>query len=157
MIRLHFRSELSASADEVWAKVSTMAGVNHELHPWVHMTVPAPFSSLSLQEATPEQLKGVLFHSVLLGFRFIPFDVHALHLEQVQVGKGFDEHSTSWLQKTWIHRRRVMPAAGGCAVTDELIVEPRIFFMAPVVRAVIGFLFRHRHNRLVQTFGARPA
>jgi ligand-binding SRPBCC domain-containing protein len=156
MIRFHFRSELAAPAGEVWAKVSTMAGVNHELHPWVHMTVPASFSSLSLQEATPDQLKGVLFHSVLLGLCCIPFDVHALHLDQVQVGQGFDEHSTSWMQKTWIHRRRVIPAAKGCVVTDELVVEPRVFFMAPVVRAVIGFLFRHRHCRLVQTFGSMP-
>ena len=157
MIHLNFRSELSAPADEVWAKVSTMAGVNHELHPWVHMTVPAMFKDLSLQAATPEQLKGVLFNSVLLGLCCIPFDLHALHLERVQVGEGFDEHSTSWMQKTWVHRRRVVPAAGGCTVTDELIVEPRVSLMAPLVRAVVGFLFRHRHRRLVGTFGARPA
>ncbi len=154
---LHFRSELAATAEEVWAQVSTMAGVNHELHPWVHMTVPDSFANLSLQESTPEQLKGVLFHSVLLALRCIPFDVHALHLDQVQAGQGFDEHSTSWMQKTWIHRRRVIPAANGCVVTDELVVEPRVFFMVPVARAVVGFLFRHRHRRLVQTFGARLA
>lgn len=157
MIHLHFRSELAAPADEVWAKVSTMSGVNHELHPWVHMTVPASFGRRSLQEATPEQLKGVLFNSILLGLRFIPFDVHALHLEQVRPGQGFDEHSTSWMQKTWIHRRRVVPAGHGCIVTDELVVEPRVFFMAPVVRGIVGFLFRHRHARLLKTFGARVA
>lgn len=157
MIHLNFRSELATPADEVWSKVSTMAGVNHELHPWVYMTVPASFSQLSLQEATPEQLKGVLFNSVLLGLRCIPFDVHALHLDRVEVGRGFDEHSTSWMQKTWIHRRRVIPADNGCVVTDELIVEPRVFFMVPVVCAVVGFLFRHRHRRLVSTFGSRSA
>ena len=155
MIHLHFRSELSAPVDVVWAKVSTMAGVNHELHPWVHMTVPASFGNRSLQDATPEQLKGVLFRSVLLGLFCIPFDVHALHLDQVQAGEGFDENSTSWMQKTWIHRRRVFSVEEGCAVSDELIIAPRIAFMAPVVRRIVSFLFRHRHRRLVKTFGSR--
>lgn len=155
MIHLHFRSELAAPAEEVWAKVSTMTGVNHELHPWVHMTVPESLAHLSLQEATPDQLKAVLFNSVLLGLCCIPFDVHALHLEQVLPGQGFDEHSTSWMQKTWIHRRRLVPAGNGCVVTDELMVEPRVLFMAPVVRGIVGFLFRHRHARLLKTFGAR--
>jgi hypothetical protein len=117
------------------------------------MTVPASFGKRSLQEATPDQLKGVLFHSVLLALRCIPFDVHALHLDQVQPGQGCDEHSTSWMQKTWIHRRRVFAADNGCVVTDELMVEPRVFFMAPVVRGLVGFLFRHRHRRLAQRFG----
>jgi hypothetical protein len=121
------------------------------------MTVPASFGSRSLQEATPDQLKGVLFRSVLLALRCIPFDVHALHLDQVQAGEGFDERSTSWMQKTWIHRRRVFAADNGCVVTDELIVEPRVFFMAPVTRVVVGFLFRHRHRRLLKTFGPRLA
>ena len=153
MIHLHFRSELAATAGQVWAKVSTMAGVNLELHPWVHMTAPALFASRSLQEATPEELQGVLFNSVLLGFCCIPFDVHALHLQAVQPGTGFDEHSTSRMQKTWLHRRRVIAAEDTCVVTDELIVEPRLPFMRPAVRAIVGFLFRHRHRRLRKTFG----
>ena len=154
MIHLHFRSELSTPVEVVWAKVSTMAGVNYELYPWVRMTVPASFGNRSLQDATTDQLQGVLFRSVLLALCCIPFDVHALHLDQIQAGQGFDEHSTSWMHKSWIHRRRVIAMDGGCYVTDELIVEPRIFFAAPVVRAVVGFLFRHRHQRLVAAFGS---
>ncbi len=157
MIRLSFRSELAAPADVVWAKVSTMAGVNHELHPWVHMTVPASFGDRSLQDATPDQLQGVLFRSVLLALRCIPFDVHSLHLSRVLPGEGFNEQSTSWMQKSWMHRRRVQAIDGGCVVMDELAIEPRLFFMAPVVRAVVGFLFRHRHQRLAQAFGQRLA
>ena len=157
MIRLSFRSELAAPAEAVWATASTMAGVNHELHPWVHMTVPASFGNRSLQEATPEQLQGVLFRSVLLALCCIPFDVHALHLSRVLPGEGFNEQSTSWMQKSWMHRRRIAPIDGGCVVTDELAVEPRVFFMVPVVRIVVGFLFRHRHQRLLETFGKRAA
>ena len=157
MIRLSFRSELATPADVVWAQASTMAGVNQELHPWVHMTVPASFGNRSLQEATPDQLQGVLFRSVLLALRCIPFDLHALHLSRVLPGEGFNEQSTSWMQKSWMHRRRVTAIDGGCIVSDELAIEPRLFFMAPVVHGVVSFLFRHRHRRLIQAFGARKA
>ena len=154
MIRLRFRTTLRTSADKVWAQVSTMDGVNQELGPWVRMTAPATFRRRSLQEATPTQLQGVLFHSVLLAFGCLPFDVHALHLSSVTPGAGFSEHSTSWMHKTWIHRRRLQPTAEGCIVTDDLAIEPRLILMTPVVRLVVGFLFRHRHRRLLAGFGA---
>jgi ligand-binding SRPBCC domain-containing protein len=155
MIRLSFRTALKAPPHEVWARVSTMDGVNQELHPWVHMTVPAAFRRRSLQDATPAQLQGVLFRSVLLAFCCIPFDLHALRLARVLPGEGFNENSTSWMQKTWMHRRRVLADGDGCVVVDELAVEPRLFFMAPVVRLIVGFLFRHRHRRLAEIFGRR--
>lgn len=130
-----------------------MAGVNHELHPWVHMSVPASFGNRSLQDATPQEMNGVLFRSVLLALCCIPFDVHALHLDAVKAGEGFHERSTSWMHKTWIHQRSIAAFSSGCTVTDELVIEPRIGLMAPVVRFIVEFLFLHRHKRLVKTFG----
>ena len=155
MIRLSFRSALAAPADVVWAKVSTMAGVNDELHPWMYMTVPASFAQRSLQDLTPAQLQGVLFHSLLLALRCIPLDVHALQLSRLLPGEGFNEHSRSWMQKSWIHRRRVTADAEGCIVSDELAIEPRLIWMAPLIRWAVAALFRHRHRRLAETFGSR--
>jgi hypothetical protein len=157
MIRLSFRSELAASHALVWAHATAMSGVNLELHPWVRMTAPAEFARMSLIDAPPEEVtRPLLFRSVLLAFCCLPFDVHSFHLSRVIPDEGFNEHSTSWMQKTWMHRRRILPASGGgCVVTDELAIEPRLFFMAPLVRAVVGFLFRHRHRRLAEIFGAR--
>jgi ligand-binding SRPBCC domain-containing protein len=99
----------------------------------------------------------VLFQSVLLALRCIPFDVHALHLDHVTPGEGFDERSNSWMQKTWIHRRRVFASDHGCVVTDELLVEPRLTLMTPVVRVIVSFLFHHRHRRLAAIFRPAPA
>jgi hypothetical protein len=157
-VTLYFRSELAASHAQVWAHATAMPGVNQELHPWVHMTAPAEFAQMSLLDAQVEEAtRPLLFRSVLMAFCCIPFDVHSFHLDRIIPDEGFDERSTSWMQKVWIHRRRILPMANGCVVTDELVIEPRIGFMKPVVGAVVGFLFRHRHRRLAAHFSGLPA
>ncbi len=152
MIALRFESRLAVPAAEVWAQASTMAGVNAELMPLLRMTVPADFAAQSLEQA-PERLGQTLFHSWLLLFGFLPFDRHALRLMQVYPGCGFDEDSTSWLQKTWRHRRRIVADGDGCRVIDELEVEPRLapaVFVRPLLRQV----FAHRHRQLRRRFGS---
>lgn len=151
MIRLRFESRLRAAPDAVWAQASTMAGVNAELGPWVRMSYPADRAALDGQDAP---LGEVLFQSWLCAFGLIPFDRHALVLERLFPGTGFDERSSSWMQKVWVHRRRIGAVEGGSRVTDELEIEPRLPLAAPVVRLVVGALFRHRHRRLRARFGA---
>lgn len=154
-VRLAFRSELRAPQSQVLAQAMTMAGVNFELGPWVRMSVPAEYANLSLLDVMPvEATRPVLFRSLLLAFGLLPFDVHAFHLERVLRAEGFDERSSSWMQKSWVHRRRVLPLGSACIVTDELEIEPRLALMAPVVRAMVDFLFRHRHRRLAARYGA---
>lgn len=151
MIRLRFESRLAAPAGGVWAQASTMAGVNAELGPWVRMSYPAGRAVLDAQ-AVP--MGTVLFRSWLCVFGVLPFDRHALRLERLYPGVGFDERSSSWMQKVWVHRRRIEAIDGGTRVTDELEVEPRLPFATPLVRVVVGFLFAHRHRRLRARFGA---
>lgn len=131
-----------------------MAGVNHELAPFVRMTHPARLQSLADVEVVP----GVVLHRCwLLAGGIVPFDRHALALERLLPGEGFDEESTSWLQRRWRHERRLTDApGGGTIVADRLVIEPRLRLAAPVTRRLVGFLFRHRHRRLVATFGAAP-
>lgn len=151
MIRLRFESRLRAPPAEVWSQVSTMAGVNAELGPWVRMSYPAGRAVL---DAQPVPLGECLFQSWLCAFGVLPFDCHALVLERLYPGVGFDERSSSWLQKLWVHRRRVEAIEGGSRVTDELEVEPRLPVAAPMVRWIVGALFCHRHRRLRARFGA---
>jgi ligand-binding SRPBCC domain-containing protein len=138
-IDLRFSSRLAASAGEVWAVASTMDGVNAELRPFVRMTHPAHVQLLT--EAS-------------IGLGVLPFDRHALRLERVLDGEGFDEESTSWMQRRWRHERRVIDHGDGtCTVTDHLIVVPRLGLLRPVVARVVAFLFTQRHRRLVERFG----
>lgn len=151
MIKLSFESHLAAPASDVWARVTTMEGVNAELAPWVRMTYPEP--GLSLERAGIP-LGQTAFHSWLLAFGVLPFDRHALGLDRILPSRGFDERSHSWTQRKWIHRRRVFPTYEGCRIMDELEFEPRLAFAAPLMGTVVSALFRHRHRRLRKAFGA---
>jgi ligand-binding SRPBCC domain-containing protein len=77
-------------------------------------------------------------------------------LDRVDAGRGFVEESTSWVQRRWRHERTLVDAAGGgTTVTDRLVVRPRVALARPVVGAIVGALFRHRHRRLRRRFGTR--
>ncbi|MCC6649502.1 MAG: hypothetical protein IT374_28530 [Polyangiaceae bacterium] len=141
---LEFSSPLRASADEVWAHASTIAGVNAELGPWVRMTAPR---GASLADAPPGR---EALRSVLLVLGVVPVDVHHLTIERA-LPRGFDEESWSWLQRRWRHERRVEPRDGGCVVTDRLTVRPRL--AAPLARLLVGWVFAWRHRRLRARFG----
>jgi hypothetical protein len=149
---LELSSELAAPRPAVWATVSAMRGVNAELFPFVRMTHPRALPSITTVDPAPGT---VLFHSWLLLFGVLPFDRHALALEEVSDGEGFVEDSTSWLQRRWRHERRLTDrAGGGCVVTDRLTIEPRLALTKPLEAAIVRRLFDHRHRRLRQRFGA---
>ena len=148
---LELRSELAASADAIWHTVGTMAGVNAELGPWVHMTTPAHAAALRLEDAP---LGQPLFASWVL-LCGIPIDRHSFLLERVDAPRGFRERSTSWLEASWEHERLLEPAgADACVVTDRLVFRPRLALLGPLVARVIALVFRHRHRQLRRRFGS---
>lgn len=153
-VELDFESRLAAPPEKIWAQVSTMSGVNRELMPLLRMTYPPQAQSL---EAAGNPVGDKLFYSWLLAGGLLPIDRHHLGIERIYPGAGFDERSSSWTQRLWIHRRRVLPLAGGARLTDELRFEPRIGFMAPVLRRFITLIFQHRHRVLRCDFGVLGA
>ncbi len=136
-------SRLAAPPDAVWARVSTLAGVNAELAPLVRMRAPAGTRVEDLIDrdlACPLLLLGVL-----------PIDLHRLHLEHVDPPHGFRERSTTLLHRAWHHDRTLRPdGAGGTLLTDRVAYAPRV----PVPRALVAAVFAHRHRRLARTFGS---
>jgi len=149
MIRLRFESRLAAPADAVLAEALTMRGVNAELMPLLRMTYPREAENFDLQQAP---LKQTLFHSWLMLGGVIPVDRHALAFETLH-DNGFDERSTSWVQKVWIHRRRVVSQGKGCIVTDELEFQPRLPLGSTIPAALASQVFNHRHARLRERYG----
>jgi hypothetical protein len=82
--RFHVSSRLAASPGEVWASVSTLAGVNQELWPVVRMTRP--------RGARDDVLRpGRLGRSWLLLGGLVPFDYDDLNLAAVWPERGFQE------------------------------------------------------------------
>jgi ligand-binding SRPBCC domain-containing protein len=149
---LRFESRLAAPADDVWAIVSTLPGVNHELMPLMRMTHPPDAPALDDAQVRPGT---VLSRSWLLLGGVLPIDRHTLVLDRVHPGEGFDEHSHSWLQRVWLHQRRVRADGAGCRVVDEVAFEPRLPGAAAWVTPIVRALFEHRHRRLRARFGAR--
>ncbi|MGH8444044.1 MAG: hypothetical protein ACREVL_02200 [Solimonas sp.] len=148
MIWLRFESRLAAEPPTIWLHATRMRGVNAELMPLVKMTSPKRYAGLTLRDAPPGEL---LFHSWLLAFGVLPFDRHALTIESVW-DYGFQENSTSWLQRRWRHKRYVELLPGGARLVDELEIEPRLS-PAWLVKRIVGALFAHRHRQLRRQFG----
>ncbi len=151
-VEIQIVSALDAGCDAVWGQISTMKGVNAELHPFVHMTT-GPDHQVLADAMVPGR---TLFRSWLLLFGVLPFDRHALALQEVDEGRGFVEESSSWLQRRWRHERRLARGAnGGCVVTDRLVIEPRVMGTRVIVGAIVKRLFAHRHRQLRKRFGGQ--
>ncbi|GLB65076.1 hypothetical protein NCCP2495_29560 [Dietzia sp. NCCP-2495] len=55
--------------------------------------------------------------------------------------------------RVWEHRRELDALPDGITrVTDTLRAQPRALVSTPLVRAVVGALFDHRHRRLARAF-----
>ena len=138
-------SLVPAPPEQVWERVITPAGINHELRPWMRMTVPRGFEALD-----PEHVEmGVpIGRSWVLFFGLLPFEYDDVTLVELEPGRRFLERSPMLSQRTWQHERVVEPAQGGSRVTDRIRMEPRLGIpgkpQVPIFRAV----FRHRHRRL---------
>jgi ligand-binding SRPBCC domain-containing protein len=148
-------SHLAADADAVWAWVTTAAGVNDELRPWMRMTVPRGWKDGSLATVEPGVPVG---RSWILLFGVIPFDADDLTIAELGP-RHFVERSSLFSAASWQHERAVTPTAAGCRLVDRLTFEPRAVLRhlpggSRLHAGVIAAIFGHRHRRLVRRFGA---
>lgn len=137
-------STVPRPAPEVWARVTSPAGIRHELRPWLSMTMPPGLRGATIEDAAP-LLGRPLGKAWLLAGGLVPVDFDDMVLVALEPGRRFHERSRMLLFPRWEHERTVAPAGGGtCTVTDRLTFEPRL----PCAAAVVALLFAHRHRRL---------
>jgi hypothetical protein len=144
MQELVFRSVVRAPVSTIWSHARTLRGINRELAP-LHMSGG---DELSLDESVP--LGVPLLRSLLTVARVVPLDLHTLRLAEVWPGRGFQEDSYSLLQRCWRHRRVIEAVAGGTAITDQLVFEPR--FLPRLTARVVHWVFTRRHQKLRADF-----
>jgi ligand-binding SRPBCC domain-containing protein len=145
-------SVVAAPREAVWARVSTMEGVNAEMLPLVRMTHPAGVESLRPQDVV---LGERLFRSWILLFGVLPFDYDDLVLVRIDEGRGFHERSTMLSQRLWEHERLLEDAGPGrTRVTDRVRFEPRLPLLGRVQRSLFTWFFRRRHRLLAAHFAA---
>lgn len=133
----------------VWASTS-MNSVNWELSPFVRMTAPREW-----RDYPPERWETgrLLFRSWVLLLGVLPVDRHSFRLKHIHAGEGFQENSSSWLNREWNHERKLLPAEGGCRVIDHVSVVGRFPLLTALLMPVYRFVFRHRHARLRKKYG----
>jgi hypothetical protein len=142
-------SEVPATPEAVWTRVSSLAGINHELGPWLRMTAPrgAELSSDAVPIGRP------WFRSWVLLLGILPIDYDHLVIERLEPGRGFLERSTMLSARAWEHERTLDPLPGGATrVTDRVAFTPRVRGARRVHRAIVAATFRHRHRRLRADF-----
>src|SRR6478752_8842001 len=119
MVVVERTSLLLADADTVWARVTTPAGVNDELRPWLRMTVPRAWRHRSIADVAPGEHVG---RSWILLLGVVPFDADDLTIAEIG-GRHFVERSPLLSAASWQHERAVTPTAAGCRLVDRLTFE----------------------------------
>ncbi|HEX6688437.1 MAG TPA: hypothetical protein VF085_07200 [Solirubrobacterales bacterium] len=134
----------------IWDRVTTPAGINDEMWPYLRMTLPRGLERIDPAEI---EIGKRLGRSWILLFGLLPFDYDDLSLARLDPGEGFLERSTMLSQRLWEHERTLEQIEGGCKVTDRVRWEPRLGLLASPLRPVFAWFFRHRHRRLARHFG----
>lgn len=149
-------SDLASCRAEVWARVTSPTGINHELAPILKMTTPPGVGSLDLDSVSPGQNLG---RSWLLLGGLLPVDADDITIAEIEREEHFLERSTMLTMRSWEHERTLADVPGGTRVSDTLRFHVRVPGTGGLARALVGSLFRHRHRRLRRHFGevtARP-
>ncbi|MBZ2196060.1 hypothetical protein [Occultella gossypii] len=137
---------VAAPLAEVWHRVTTPAGINDELAPFLTMTMPARWQAGTIATAPVGQHLGKA-HLRLAGL--IPVEYDDLFLVAVSAPTMFHERSEMLTARVWEHRRELVSLADGLTrVTDEVTMIPRFPLPGRAVHALIDALFAHRHRRL---------
>lgn len=142
-------STVPRDAAEVWARVTTPAGIRAELLPWLSMTTPPGLRGRNVGDAA-DVLGQPLGKAWLLLFGVLPVDYDDMTIVGLVPGRSFHERSRMMLLSPWEHERTVTPTDGGCVVHDRLTFVPRLGVVGPVARRIVGALFGHRHRRLLR-------
>ena len=142
-------SQLKVSAPAFWAEQS-LATVNYELGPWIHMSAPKAWQAVRLADW---QGGEALFASWVLFLGVLPVDRHAFGSFAFKPESGFVEVSSSWVNRQWRHERTLEAVEGGCVVRDSVAFAPRLGLVSPVLKFIYILVFRHRHQKLKAHYG----
>ncbi len=146
-------SSLSVPASVAWDRAVTEEGINDELRPWLRMTMPPGLRGRTVdtvETGVPLGRSWILLGGVL------PVDYDDLCLAELEPGRRFLERSQTLAFRVWQHERVIEPdGERGCRVTDRLGFELRrgvawIPGAGGLAKALVRFLFRHRHRRLAR-------
>lgn len=143
-------SIVRAPREQVWARVVTAVGVAHEFGPLLTMRFPQRLDGQSIADLPLGEPVG---RAWILLAGLVPVEFDDLVITELDAPRHFQERSRLGSARVWEHRRELDSLPDGTTrVTDTLRVQPRALIPTPLVRAVVGALFDHRHRRLARSF-----
>ena len=146
-------SVIARPAAAVWERAITEEGINDELRPILRMTMPPGLRGRTIDTV---EVGVDLGRSWILLARLLPIDYDDLRLVELEPGRRFLERSKTATFDPWQHERIAEAIdAASCRVTDRLTFELKrgvawIPGAERIAVAIVGFLFRHRHRRLLK-------
>lgn len=153
ILEISIESRLRAPGRIVAADVFSLRGVNDELGPWLHMTVPRGWEKRPINRWP---VGRSLFVSWILLLGLIPLGRHVFGMTEVSE-TGFSESSHSVLLRQWVHRRHIVSEGAECAVLDRISFEPRLRCLAPLMLPIYRLVFSWRHHRLRSRYASSLA
>lgn len=146
-------SVLRAPADAVWARVTTLGGINDEFRPLMRMTAPAELREAGLADVPLGE--RVCRSWILLG-GVLPVEYDDLTIVEREDGR-FLERSSMLSQRVWEHERTVTPHPEGALLTDRVAFTPRRGVPAGLTERITSAIFAYRHRRLRRRLGGYAA
>lgn len=147
--RIEIESKISEDQELVSRELLTMEGVNYELLLLVKMSAPTKWYN---QKITEWPLGTELFTSTILLFGLFPVDLHRFKLKDINCN-GFQEESSSLVNREWNHKRTITTQDSGCIVADVVEYVPKISLLGKLMKPVYKAIFSHRHKRLKAKYG----
>ncbi|HEY3829805.1 MAG TPA: hypothetical protein VGL57_11465 [Solirubrobacteraceae bacterium] len=140
------RSLLPAEPADIWARVTTAAGINDELWPFLRMTAPRNLREHGLANVTVGER---VCRSWVLLLGVLPVDYDDITIERLDPPSSFLERSTMLSQREWEHARTIEKTpGGGSMLTDRIRYQPRLPIPDLLLRPLYTAIFKHRHRRL---------
>jgi ligand-binding SRPBCC domain-containing protein len=148
--------DVPAAAATVWDRIVGSEGINHEMRPWMTMSMPRGTTELSVETIPLGRPVG---RAWLRLFGLIPFDYDHLTIVELEPGRRFLERSTMLSMRRWEHERTLTPIPGGTRVHDRVVLEPRVPIpgLAAIMAIVVDAFFKHRQRRLRAHFTREDA
>ena len=149
-------TRLAAPAEQVWSAALSEEGINHELAPWLRMTMPKTIEpGMTIDDAPIGEKLG---RSWILLRGVIPVDYDDLTLVERGPGMRFLERSQLGSARHWQHEREVVPIdEDTCEISDRLELELRaplrMLGGTRLAERIVRALFTHRHGRLSERWG----
>lgn len=145
-------SAVAAPVQQVWDRVVSPEGINHELMPWMSMTMPRGAKHLTIETVPLGEPIGKAWIRL---FGLVPVDYDDLSIAELEPGRRFHERSTMLSASEWQHERTLTPLGPETTeVRDRVTFTPRLPLrpLGVVLERGVTALFAHRHRRLTDHF-----